>query len=127
MDKLLQEEDKMTRLFEPVEHKSRRQAYLDFHAKALESMSRIAKAKNADYTGGSDDPFSNFRQVESLGIASTEQGFLTRMVDKVARISSFVKQGTLQVKDESVEDTLLDLANYCILMAAYIKDKGGKL
>jgi len=117
----------MTRLFEPVEHKSRRQAYLDFHAKALESMSRITRAKNADYTGGSDDPFSNFRQVESLGIASTEQGFLTRMVDKVARISSFVKQGTLQVKDESVEDTLLDLANYCILMAAYLKDKGGKL
>lgn len=27
------------------------------------------------------------------------------------------------VKDESIEDTLLDLANYCILLAAYRKEK----
>jgi hypothetical protein len=45
------------------------------------------------------------------------------MLDKVARVVTFVKKGVLQVKDESVEDTLLDLANYCILFAGYIKAK----
>jgi hypothetical protein len=96
--------------------------YLAFHAECLERMTAITTAKNADYTG-SDDPFANFTRVEALGFASTEQGFLTRMTDKLSRIGTFVKKGVLQVKDESVEDTLLDLANYCILMAAYIRAK----
>lgn len=80
------------------------------------------KAKNADYTGGSDDPFSNFTCVEILGV-KPEHGFLTRMLDKMKRISSFVSNGELQVKDESVTDTLQDLANYSMLFAAYIKSK----
>jgi hypothetical protein len=32
----------------------------------------------------------------------------------------------LAVKDESAEDTLLDLANYCLLMAAYLREKRDK-
>jgi hypothetical protein len=39
----------------------------------------------------------------------------------MARIASFVKNGELKVKDESVQDTLLDLANYSMLFAAYLK------
>lgn len=114
----------MTRLFD--RSTSRRDQYIEFHKQACERMQAITAAKNADYTGGSDDPFSNFRLVEALGIASTEQGFLTRMTDKLSRLNSYVKQGTLQVKDESVEDTLLDLANYCLLFAGFIRDKQGE-
>lgn len=102
-----------------------REEYLRFHKEACEKMQEITKAKNADYTGASSDPFANFSQVEILGICSAEQGFLTRMIDKMSRINSFVQQGTLQVKEESVEDTLLDLANYCLLFSGYIKGKGG--
>lgn len=97
--------------------------YFEFHQQCIEKMSAITKAKNADYTGTGDDPFANFTRVEALGVCSTEQGFLTRMVDKLARINSFAQKGELQVKDESVEDTLLDLANYAILFAGYIKSK----
>jgi hypothetical protein len=86
-------------------------------------MLSVAKAKNADYAGASADPFGNFSRVETLGICSTEVGFLTRMTDKLCRIASFVKQGNLQVKDESVQDTLLDLANYALLMSAYLDSK----
>jgi hypothetical protein len=82
----------------------------------------ISQKKNADYTGGSNQTFANFTSVEVLGI-KTEQGFLTRMMDKMSRISSFVKNGTLQVNDESVTDTLRDLANYSCLLAAYIQSK----
>lgn len=79
--------------------------------------------KNHDYTTGSEDPFANFTRVEALNFCTAEQGFLTRMTDKFMRVGSFVKVGTLQVKDETVEDTLLDLAAYAHLFAAYIKSK----
>jgi hypothetical protein len=97
--------------------------YIAFHAEACERMQAITKAKNADYTGKTDDPFANFSRVELLGICSTEQGFLTRMTDKLCRLASYCERGELSVKDESVEDTLLDLANYCILFAGYLKGK----
>lgn len=97
--------------------------YMSYHAACCTKMIEVTKAKNADYTGTSGDPFANFSRVEAIGICSTEQGFLTRMFDKFSRITSFVQKGVLSVKDESVEDTLIDLANYCILMAGYIKSK----
>jgi len=93
---------------------------LEFFDKQTAKMRSIMEAKNADYTGATADPFANFSRVESLGICSTEQGFLTRMTDKLCRIASFVKKGELKVKDESVHDTLIDLANYAILMAAHL-------
>ena len=102
-----------------------REWYLELHKSLCNRMIEITARKNADYTGGSadNDAFANFRQVERLGICSTEAGFLTRMTDKMSRINSFVKKGELKVKDESVEDTLLDLANYCLLMYGYIRSK----
>lgn len=86
-------------------------------------MMEVTKRKNADYTGETSDPFANFTKVEALGITDTERGFLVRMTDKMARITSFVQKGELQVKDESVQDTLLDLANYAVLLSAYITSK----
>lgn len=100
----------------------RKSEYFDFAQSFFNECIEISKKKNADYTGGDDNPFSNFQSVEVLGI-KTEQGFLTRMMDKMKRISSFVENGELQVKDESVTDTLRDLANYSCLLAAYIKSK----
>ena len=98
-----------------------KQEYIDYHADACERMKAITKAKNDDYTGGSVDPFANFNMVEHFGVATTAAGMFIRMTDKFSRIASFLKQGVLSVKDESIEDTLLDLANYCIIMAAHIK------
>ncbi|MCC6809958.1 MAG: DUF1599 domain-containing protein [Deltaproteobacteria bacterium] len=88
-----------------------------------QKMVEVCEAKNADYAGATSDPFANFTRVESLGICKTEVGFLTRMTDKLCRIASFAAKGTLAVKDESVEDTLLDLANYCLLFGAYLAEK----
>lgn len=100
-----------------------KEEYFKYHEKICTKMMEITRAKNADYTGVGSDPFSNFTRVELLGNCSTEQGFVTRMVDKLSRIISFVQKGILEVKDESVEDTLIDLANYCILFSGYIKHK----
>jgi hypothetical protein len=98
---------------------------LEFHKKMTERMHAIVTAKNHDYAGRSGDtPFANFQRVADLGIASVEAGFLVRMTDKMSRLSTaFSGDGSLRVKDENVEDTLLDLANYAILLAAFIQQK----
>lgn len=86
---------------------------------ALELM----KKKNADYAGSGTDPFANFRRAEALGICSTEQAFLVRMTDKMSRLSSFAAKGKLSVEDETVHDTLVDMINYSVLLAAYLYTK----
>lgn len=101
-----------------------RDEFLDFHKFFTERMREICVRKNNDYAGkGGENAFANFTRVEAMGIASTEQGFATRMLDKMSRISTFIESGELLVKDESVEDTLLDLANYSALLAGYIGHK----
>lgn len=102
-----------------------KQEYMEFHKSCCDKMMAITKAKNSDYTGESGDPFANFAQIGMLVQAPSivEIGFITRMSDKLSRIGSFVTKGTLQVKDESVEDTLLDLANYCLLFAGYLRSR----
>lgn len=97
---------------------------LAFFDKSVTHMRSLMENKNHDYAGPeAEDALSNFTTVEMLGAATTEQGFLTRMTDKFKRVITFCNVGVLKVKDEKVTDALLDLANYCILMAAYIHTK----
>ncbi len=98
-----------------------KEQYFEFHQEFCDKMMSVTKAKNADYTGGAEDPFANFTNVRACGGGTPLQGFLFRMNDKFMRISSFVELGVLQVKDESVLDTLHDLANYSALMAGLIE------
>lgn len=97
--------------------------YLEFHRQFCEKMIEITKVKNSDYSGASPDPFANFMMVEHFKCVTAEQGFFTRMTDKMARIASFISQGSLQVKDESVQDSLHDLANYCALFSGFLESK----
>ena len=100
-----------------------REQYIAFLEEKLTEMLEIAKKKSHDYSSFSDSVFANFEVVGLCGIASVEQGFLTRMMDKISRINSFVKQGITLVDDEKIDDTLLDLASYSLLLSAYIKSK----
>lgn len=86
-------------------------------AEALEIM----KQKNNDYTSGGG-VFDNFRNAEVLGV-SGELGLLIRVVDKLMRLRTFITQGTLQVKGESVRDAVLDIINYMVLLAGMIQEK----
>lgn len=54
-----------------------------------------------------------------------EDGLLVlkiRLGDKFNRVSSLIKRGELKENDESLEDTLLDLAGYSILGLKYLKE-----
>lgn len=97
-----------------------KQEYFEFAEAFFNGCIEISRAKNADYTGANKDPFANFTAV---GEAWTEIGFFTRMTDKMSRLKSFIEKCELQVKEESVTDSLRDLANYSCLMAAYIESR----
>lgn len=94
----------------------------EFH-QSLEATFRqcleISEKKNADYATGSD-PFNNFNRIETLGICSVQQGILVRLTDKLARVSNLIGSGKgPSVKDESIDDTILDAINYLAILRAY--------
>lgn len=97
-----------------------REDFLKVHEEFCQRLVNTTRAKNADYTGASNDPFQNFKTAEVMNICSTETGFLVRLTDKYTRIISLLQPNAKQqVKDESVDDTILDFANYLILLACY--------
>ena len=101
-----------------------REELFKMHSEMCKTALELMKKKNSDYAGsGGNNPFANFTRSEALGICTTEQSFLVRMTDKMSRLSSFAAKGKLDVEDESVYDTLIDLINYSVLLAAYLKQK----
>ena len=87
----------------------------EFFAKGVE----LAQRKNHDYTL-SGDPFYNFKRA---GV----NGFIVRLQDKFARIESLATHGTLAVTEEKFEDTLIDIANYAALLAAFLYNQRAEL
>lgn len=67
-------------------------------------MYQIYEKKNADY----GDSFS--KTFEEFGLTASA----IRINDKTERFKKLIKQNA-QVQDESIKDTLLDLANYAVL------------
>jgi len=101
-----------------------RDELLRYHTEICRSAQELMSLKNRDYAGAEgNEPFANFTRVETMGICSTEQGFMTRVTDKMSRLSSFLNSGKMHVEDESFRDTIIDVINYMVLLSAYINDK----
>lgn len=85
------------------------------HKEICEKLNKIYEKKNHDYGDSFGETYNE------LGIIS----YITRMNDKMNRLKTLVKTDN-QVKDESVSDTLLDLANYAIMtyMCLHQQDNG---
>ena len=88
----------------------------------LERMADVHSRKSHDYAG-EEDWQANFRLSALCGVPPWV-GAVVRMTDKLARLAAFAKQGELEVPDERVEDTLLDLANYALLTLLLYQDEG---
>lgn len=84
------------------------------HAAICEELNSIYLRKNSDYN-------------DSFGKSMTEYGMFMpciRIEDKLNRLKALtVHNKTQQVNDESVEDTLMDLANYAIMTLVEIRNK----
>lgn len=74
------------------------------HAAICSDLTALYERKNHDYG-------------DSFGKGFTEYGMTMpciRLEDKLNRLKSLLKSGA-HVKDESIDDTLMDLANYAIM------------
>ena len=76
---------------------------VELHEKITKDMHEVYLAKNNDYGNSVHDTY------EKYGIVS----FLVRMEDKMNRLSTLSNKKACV--NEKIEDTLLDLANYCVL------------
>lgn len=74
------------------------------------SMIQTYQAKNQDYGNSFEKSLYKFGLVASI----------IRLSDKMNRIES-LSQKKARVKDESIEDTLLDLANYAIMTVIWLR------
>lgn len=83
--------------------------FKDLVWEALELHAR----KQSDY-GQDDDPLANVRASEGFGIPAWV-GCAIRANDKMRRLMTFAKKGELA--NESVRDSMLDLAVYAFIMA----------
>jgi deoxyadenosine/deoxycytidine kinase len=86
--------------------------YVDYFNDILEDMKAVHEKKNADYGNNFHKRYKRW-------------GFLTallRLSDKMERLENIYEKGEIQVKDESVEDTLLDLANYAVMTIVELKN-----
>ena len=79
----------------------------------LTTIKKLHDDKRHDYAD-TDDIFANFRLSNLAGI-SPWKGSVIRMGDKYARISNFIKKGDFKFKEESIKDTLMDMAIYSLI------------
>lgn len=73
------------------------------------NMAKTYAAKNHDYGNSFEQSLDKFGLVASV----------VRLGDKMNRIESLTKKEA-QVKDESIKDTLLDMANYAIMTVMWM-------
>ena len=84
------------------------------HREICELLNKTYEAKNSDYGNSYSKSFEEFGPIMCA----------IRLDDKLNRFKTLIKgQATPQV-DESIEDTLLDLANYAIMAVMEFKARG---
>lgn len=88
----------------------------DRMAVIFREMLETYKAKNADY----GDSFS--KSFKEFGLTAP----VVRMSDKLERLKTLSKADA-RVKDESIRDTLIDLANYAIMTVVALEAEEAKI
>ena len=81
-----------------------------------DSLSNLLIKKNKDY----GDSFG--KTLEKYGDIS----FMVRLEDKINRLESIIKKGEINVTSESENDTLMDIAGYCLLKIIENEKQGEK-
>lgn len=88
---------------------------VDVHKRICEELNALYARKNADY----GDSFS--KSFEEYGLTMA----CIRLEDKLNRLKALTKSKA-QVEDESIADTLMDLANYAIMTVIEMEGENEK-
>ena len=86
------------------------------HMEICKTLNEIYIKKNHDYGDSFSESYGKYGAVMPI----------IRLEDKLNRFRNLVMNGNVEVKTESMEDTLLDLANYAIMTVIEIENREGK-
>lgn len=87
---------------------------IEVHASICRTLNDVYERKNHDY----GDSFAKLRN-------EIPNSILVRIYDKYSRLKTLLEGKEQLVKDESIDDTLMDLANYCIMELVERKVQNG--
>jgi hypothetical protein len=76
-------------------------------------MNEIYEKKNHDYGNSFDISLDKYGLIAAL----------TRISDKFNRLETLILKNDAKVKDEKLEDTLLDLASYCVMTNKWLNNR----
>ena len=91
----------------------------EFLEKFQNQMKELLLSKGNDYSN--IDCLSNFKATAAVTQQHPRSTVLTMIGIKVARLGVLLNTSK-EVKNEAIEDTVIDLANYAFLLACTIKD-----
>lgn len=96
-------------------------AFLQDAQQLLNKCLQLLATKNSDYSE-TQDAFANFKLAAQIAGIPTEQTLLTLLGMKFARLHQLTAKGK-QPKHESVEDTLVDIINYTLLLRGILQER----
>jgi hypothetical protein len=96
----------------PTKNRKKATNKTEVHKQICTQLNLIYARKNHDYGDSFGETY------RKLGIISA----ITRITDKLNRLTSLCTTKTRLVVDETLEDTLLDMANYCIMTAIELRE-----
>jgi len=77
-------------------------------------LTELYKKKNKDYGNSFEQSLNQY------GLLPT----VLRLTEKTKRLETlYLNNGSSSIKDENVDDTLKDIANYCIITLTWLKNK----
>lgn len=82
----------------------------------LSKMHSVFVLKNKKYGNSFETSLDKYGMIAAL----------TRISDKFNRAENLILTNDAGTEDETLIDTLLDMANYCVMTAVYIKNGGAK-
>lgn len=90
----------------------------------LKEIGELHSVKNSGYAEA-DKPLSNFLECERFGVPAWK-GAMVRMSDKWSRAVQLVKKRKDIIGDESLVDTLKDLASYALICVVLLEEANKK-
>ena len=83
------------------------------HKRICEHLNNVYADKNHDYGNSFGETYEKYGDISAL----------VRISDKMNRIDQLVQTGEQKVKDEALEDSILDMANYLIMWAMELEEE----
>lgn len=102
-------------------NKKEQEEYLD---KTFQKMKSVLVNKSSDYAGDNidTDKLKNFKVAGNICGISPELNCLSLIATKVARLGVLLNSDKSPV-NESIQDSVLDLSNYALLLGMLLEDK----